>query len=177
MKPATVTPKVIRPGQWVAGSPRQRVYLGIDPGINGGLVALGELSTTGVPVISVEPMPATERDVWDWFAQWRDAIAIIERVHSFPGQGVASTFTFGKGYGGLRMALVGCGIPFEEVSPGVWLRGLSIPKRKPIETNTQWKNRLKALAQQIFPSVKVTLATADALLIAEYCRRKHKGTL
>jgi hypothetical protein len=86
-------------------------------------------------------------------------------------------FNFGANYGALRMALTAAGIPFEEVVPGVWQRGLNIPPRKKTEGKTAWKNRLKAKAQQLFPSVKITLATADALLIAEFCRRKHEGLL
>ena len=32
----------------------------------------------------------------------------------------------------------------------------------------EWKNKLKGLAQQLFPSEKVTLKNADAILIANY---------
>ena len=45
------------------------------------------------------------------------------------------------------------------------------------ESKSQWKNRLKAKAQQLFPKLKITLKTADAILIAEYCRRKREGRL
>jgi len=31
----------------------------------------------------------------------------------------------------------------------------------------QWKNKLKAEAQRLYPDIKVTLKTADALLILE----------
>ncbi len=41
-----------------------------------------------------------------------------------------------------------------------------------------YHNGTKLVADgQLFPKVEVTLATADALLIAEYCRRKQTGTL
>jgi hypothetical protein len=42
-------------------------------------------------------------------------------------------------------------------------------------TKTEWKNRLKAKAQQLFPqqSKHITLKTADALLIAEYARKNN----
>ena len=108
---------------------------------------------------------------------------MIEKVHSFPGQGVASSFKFGMGFGGLIMALVSSGIPFEFVTPRVWQKAMGITPREKsnrsdfTESKTQFKNRLKAKAQQLFPAVRVTLKTSDALLIAEYCRRKHKGIL
>lgn len=37
------------------------------------------------------------------------------------------------------------------------------------------KNITKQRAQQLFPSAKVTHKIADALLLAEYCRRVHRG--
>lgn len=154
--------------------PLKRCYIGIDPGKAGGLVLLGK-----VLVIDAIKMPATERDIWNWFADisYKFPFAVIEKVHSQPGNAARAMFTFGWGYGGLRMALTARGIPFEEVMPSVWLRGLDIPKQKKTESKTQFKNRLKAKAQQLFPTVEVTLATADALLIAEFCRRKAKGRL
>jgi hypothetical protein len=36
---------------------------------------------------------------------------------------------------------------------------------------------LKQVAQRLFPELRVTLATSDALLLAEYCRRLKEGTL
>ena len=38
-----------------------RIYIGIDPGKSGGLVALQG------KIVQVCPMPLTLRDVWDWF--------------------------------------------------------------------------------------------------------------
>lgn len=166
------------------------VYIGIDPGQDGGLALLGgSKPRCGVggrylPPCRVEltSMPPTERDIWDWIFAKSDPpegtiFAMIEKVHSMPKQGIASTFKFGVGYGGLRMALTAVRIPFEEVSPQAWQKALGIPRRKKTETNTTWKNRLKAKAQQLFPKTEVILKTADALLIAEYCRRKHTGIL
>ena len=92
-----------------------------------------------------------------------------------PKQGVSSSFKFGKGYGFLRGCLIAAGIPFEEVTPQAWQKALEIPKKSKSETKAQFKNRLKALAQQWFPDQLVTLKTADALLIATYCFRKHGG--
>lgn len=152
-------------------------YLGVDPGASGGLAVLrgtGEL-------LSAVPILATDKDVLNWLSDHLGYTAlcngVLERVHSMPGQGVASTFKFGVSYGSLRMALAAAGIPFDEVNPAVWQKGVGIPPRKKTESRTDWKNRLKARAQQLFPGEKVTLATADALLIATFCMRKKTGTL
>lgn len=150
------------------------IYVGVDPGQSGGL------ATICSGLIVVTPMPATERDIWEWFADLSgmgDCLGVIERVHSMPKQGVASTFKFGWGYGGLRMALIAASIPFEDVIPRTWQKAFGTSPKKRTETKTQWKNRLKAKAQQLFPGVAVTLETADAVLIAEFCRRKNLGLL
>lgn len=110
--------------------------------------------------------PATEREIFDWFSiHWMDIeVAYIEEVASRPGQGVASMFKFGMGYGALRMALVACRIPFEAVRPQVW------QKRMQCMTHGD-KNVSKTKAQGLWPDFKFTHATADACLIAEMARR------
>lgn len=151
------------------------VYVGIDPGASGGLATVGaDLQAVG--------MPGTELDVWVWMSvEPRPEFAVIEKVGGYTQAGGpqpgSAMFKFGQSYGGLRMALVAAGIPFDEVTPQTWQKGLGVTPRGKTESKTQFKNRLKARAQQLFPSVKVTLATADALLIAEFCRRKRTGTL
>lgn len=156
-----------------------KIYIGVDPGASGGMAVLRESGAEAVA------MPDTEFDIWDWFSTLRltgDDIpfAVIEKVGGFiqgsPQPGSAM-FKFGASYGGLRMALVAAGIPFEEVTPQAWQKALGIAKRKSNESKSQFKNRLKARAQQLFPDYKITLATCDALLLAEYCRRKRTGTL
>lgn len=85
-------------------------------------------------------------------------------------------FNFGKGYGHLQMALLALGIGTEDVTPNKWEKMYQLGSSGKC-TKTEWKNRLKAKAQQLFPQLgkKVTLATCDALLICEYGRRKDTG--
>lgn len=159
-----------------------RAYLGIDPGQSGGLAIITP-TRFGANIAKAVSMPQTERDIWNWFAAVANAFssgnakALIEKVHAMPKQGISGTFKFGAGYGGLRMALIGTDIPFEDETPQTWQRGLGIRKKKKTETDTQWKNHLRSKAQQLFPGLEITLKTADALLIAEYCRRKEEGLL
>lgn len=158
-------------------------YIGIDPGKAGGLACLSR------GAVWTKPMPETDRDLWDWFPTTLRAgekyRAVVERVHSSPQMGVASAFTFGRGYGAILMALTAAGIPFEEVLPKAWMRGMGVTRKAGWET-ARWKQRLRAKAQQLYPdlplwreprSVGRQLAVADALLIATYCKRKHEGTL
>lgn len=142
-----------------------RRFIGIDPGKNGGIVILG-----GGDLIEVNKMPPTERDVWNILRPYQhstDTFCLIEKVHSMPGQGVSSSFTFGMGYGALRMALVASEIPFEAITPQAWQKGLGC-------LTGGDKNVSKERAQNLFPKIKVTHAIADALLIAEWCRRKNQ---
>lgn len=187
---------------------RSTIYIGIDPGASGGIAGI-------LPKASeCRGMPQTETDIWGLFRYYQNwhvhnryqIVAVIEKVGGFiqggedrqPG---SAMFKFGMSYGGLRMALIAAGIPFEEVAPRTWQKALGIaPKRSHTgtkeviiskgkrkgqtktvkcggESSGEFKNRLKAKAQQLFPQLTVTLATADSLLIAVYCQRKHEGTL
>ena len=152
--------------------PKQVLYLGIDPGNSGGLACIG---SDGLLLEAIR-IPFTERDIWNWVSRVEYAFAVIEKVGGYvrgnPTPG-SRMFNFGHGYGGLRMALVAAEIPFEAVTSGVWQKAMGISPRKKTEGRTQFKNRLKAKAQELFPKFKMTLAVCDAVLIAEYCRRMH----
>jgi crossover junction endodeoxyribonuclease RuvC len=138
------------------------IVLGIDPGASGGVAWRGD---------DVEAhawkFPDTERDLWHLFEDLSGngiAAAFIERVHSMPKQGVASSFKFGQHYGMLRAFLIASAIPFEAVAPGVWQRSMGCLSKGD-------KNVTKRKAQELFPALKITHAIADALLLAEYGRR------
>jgi Holliday junction resolvasome RuvABC endonuclease subunit len=135
-------------------------FMGIDPGQSGGIAIY--LNNE----LSVCRMPPTEKDISQVFADLAASIdfAYIEAVHSMPKQGVASSFKFGRSYGFLRGMLIAHGIPFEEVSPQKWQKAMACMSHGD-------KNVTKKKAQQLFPLTKITHATADALLILEYCRR------
>lgn len=140
------------------------LFAGLDPGVLGGIAII---DSTGV-VVRVTQMPQTDRailDVLTGFPPERSiSRACIELVHSRPGMSVRAMFTFGRGYGALQMALAALRIPYEEVTPRRWQGALGC-------LTGGDKNVSKARAQQLFPSIKCTHAIADALLIAEYCRR------
>ena len=137
-------------------------WLGIDPGQSGGIAWIDEDGPHAIP------MPATERDVWEVIVLLEDwaTFALIETVHSMPKQGVASSFKFGQSYGMLRMALIASGIPFAGITPQKWQGPLGLKRTSKDETITAKKNRHKARAQELFPSLKITHKIADALLLA-----------
>ncbi len=143
-------------------------YIGIDPGGSGGLARYLNGHHFAIK------MPETEQDIIDGLGFLRGpygCYAMIEHVHSMPGAGVSGMFKFGMSYGGLRMALVAAGIGFERVSPVKWQRYFGLLRLNKDETIKDKKNRHKAKAQELTALPKITHAVADALLIAEYCRR------
>lgn len=144
---------------------RPWLFLGLDPGAGGGIAVLDR---HGI-VITSSKMPDTDHDILGMVTMYAHrSRAVLELVRSSPAMGVVSAFTFGRGYGGLRMALAACAVPYDEVVPQKWQRALGC-------LSGGDKNVTKGRAQELFPSVKITHATADALLLAEYCRRMHGG--
>lgn len=63
-------------------------------------------------------------------------------------------------------------VPVELVTPQRWQKGMSVGVRAGLE-RADWKRKLKAQAERLFPGQRVTLATADALLILEWARRTY----
>ena len=118
-------------------------------------------------------MPTTEWDTCELLSEYQPSIrkACIEAVHAFPGQGVTAMFSFGRNYGFLRGILIALQIPLLEVAPQKWKRDLGL-KFTAQDSKKDKKNGSKQLAQQWFPSLKITHATAEALLIAEWGRRR-----
>lgn len=147
------------------------LYIGVDPGRSGAICCTDAdrvadvITTTDVSYI----------EMWKELTEYIHGsvcVACIESVSAMPGQGVSSTFKFGESYGALLMLLSAAGVSFTRVRPASWCKEFEL-KRDSGETQSEWKNRHKVIAQELFPDVKITHATADALLISEYCRRQN----
>ena len=147
-----------------------RIYIGIDPGKNGGIgfiyndVAYCRKCPDTVLDMSEEIKVVME------MAPDIQKYAIIEAVHSMPKQGVKSVFTFGKGYGQWIGILAAHEISYTQITPQKWMKHYgSLSKDK-----KDRKNQLKHLAQQRFPNLNITLATAAAMLLANYLKETRK---
>lgn len=142
--------------------------LGIDPGKTGAIAAIDE----GHNVVSTLRFDKlSDFDIWEYVLSLTmdRPKAFLEKVHSMPMQGIASTFSFGERYGTIKMALIAAGIPFELVPPQTWQTKLGI-KRGGM-SYIERKRRNKALAEQYFPHRKITQDIADAFLLGEYGHR------
>lgn len=104
----------------------QRV-LGVDPGLSGGLALLD----TDLDLLVVRDMPVVRvgksrilhlAELTRLVVAWEPTAAWVERVHSMPKQGVASTFSFGMNYGLIRGVLAGLKVRTVLVTPQEWKR-------------------------------------------------------
>jgi len=151
-------------------------WIGIDPGNSGGIAILKDRKiTTKV----FDPKRCTERDIFLFLEQHSiNSICYLEKVSaSGPAAGVQSArsmFTFGQSYGFIRGILTAIQIPFITIPPATWMKEYGM-KRKKDEGKSAWKNRLRGLAEQLYPDIKITLAVADAVLLAEFARRNHRA--
>jgi hypothetical protein len=155
------------------------IYLGIDPGMNGAVAALGETAP------ETHDMPATLSEALEVLRLYAPSEcdlatgtirtwAFVEKLHAMPKNGSIANWKLGHSCGAIEMALTALQIPWESVSPMVWQKGTGCPdtrgKKIPYEKR---KAGLRAVAQGMFGAI-ATKKTADALLIAEFCRRNKK---
>ncbi len=157
-------------------------YIGIDPGKNGGIACISVVAG-GKPIVLAEKMPATIGDLWDLVTREfgntdEHIVAVVEKLVGAPRgpggkalQTPTHLATLHRNYGHLQMALTAAYIPFDEILPAKWQRPFGLLRKSKSESQTAKKNRHKEKAQQLFPIIKVTHAIADALLLAETCRR------
>lgn len=139
--------------------------IGIDPGKSGGI---GVYSITKNKLIDVIAMPETPVDTLEYLKNFqKNSVCFLEKVGGLPGMGGSSMFNFGKNFGHLEMCLIALKIKTTEVTPQVWQKYFQLGT-KGNKSTTEWKNKLKFKAQQLFPHIKVTLSISDALLIMEY---------
>ncbi len=158
---------------------------------------VGEIAARFVfhPTITSCAMPQTEGDVLTLLRATTESailsgdcrVAYIEKVGGYvgrskgrkedgeqQGQPGSAMFKFGRGVGHCIGVLQTLDWRIIEVTPQVWQKALSLGTRGSM-TKTEWRNKKKAEAQRLYPGQAVTLATADALLILEYARRKEGG--
>jgi hypothetical protein len=174
-----------------SGVPRYRRYLGVDPGASGGIAVVTVNRKNRLVDVQAFAMPTTELGILEVLLniitddrfKGSDIKVVIEQVSGYIGekQPGSRAFKFGQSYGALRMALYAVGLDPITKIPRTWQSHLHLPPRKKKgagkESKAMFKNRLKEMAIELFPGMKVTLKTADALLIAHYCRLIHTESI
>ena len=146
------------------------LYLGIDPGSSSGAVCVLSNDLNN-PYPPFEFGKGTLNDFHKYLLQMSSkelVYCVVEKVNIHPGTAVKSASSFMKNCGNIEMALVCHNIPYKLETPGKWMKHFGMKKDKN-ETKTEWKKRLRALAEARLP-VKIKATTADAYLLALYCK-------
>ena len=149
-----------------------QIYIGIDPGKTG---AIAIIYPGKIKIIDFENFVKT--NIFDTnYHPLRSVInAVIEKVSSSPQQGVCSAFSFGQNYGFWQGILYALDISYELISPQKWQKEIFDSKKE-----DDRKEMSRQMARRLFPQLNEHLKRkkdhnrADALLIAEYCRRKYQ---
>jgi hypothetical protein len=149
--------------------------IAIDPGKSGGIAVLHQNH------VAAYPMPDTDGDLLELIKgisleasrESAKVVCVLEQVGGFIGkaQPGAAMFRFGESYGFIKGLMMALTIKLELVRPQTWQKSFSLGTASACASKTEWKNKLKAEAQRRFPSLGVTLKTADALLILEWYQR------
>lgn len=154
-----------------------KLILGIDPGKTGAIAILDPEKNQLIAVLDTPLLLRDGKkaffDFYGFAALVRHFIpeisrAVIEDVHSMPGQGVASMFDFGKSFGIAIGTCAAFSIPISFVSPGVWKMSLGLGRSK---------DDSRRKATELFPqsselwSRKKDDGRAEAALLAHFGKR------
>lgn len=155
--------------------------IGVDPGATGAFAILD----TDSHHLTIIDMPTTKVKRGTRQVNQVDAVrlanllrphaegarAIVEKVHSMPGQGVVSTFSFGRAAGIIEGVLAALDIPFSLVPPATWTKKMRL---------FGGKDGSRARAVELFPDQAHLFARkkddgrADATLIACYAAEEEE---
>jgi crossover junction endodeoxyribonuclease RuvC len=152
--------------------------LGIDPGTTGAIALIHEERRMVYDTPSMRSGKRAEMSCRAVVQMLTDIakmvrapmVAVVEKVHSMPKQGVASSFSFGMNFGMWQGMLAALAIEYHLITPQEW-------KGKIMGGMPKEKEAALLQAQRIFPELtphlvrKKDVDRADALLLAEYGRR------
>ncbi len=151
---------------------KDKLFVGIDPGMNGGIAFIKPEMDTNF--IRVERCPKTVQEMAGMFGAGigmaksnENVILFVEHVWTFPGDGRVGAFRFGYNYG-LWKGIAGANeIDVYNIAPKKWQGSLDVPDKTYGRERKKW---LKEHADTLFPNIKITFNTADAVLIANYAK-------
>ena len=157
-------------------------YLGIDPGIHGGLAIVAVADGTAPALVECIDIPvvgtgAKERvdvmTIRNFIDRHKPVHALIERAQAMPRQGASSGFKYGRAVGAVEAAIALCAIPMEIIEPSAWKKFYKLPGKD--------KEAARQKALQLFPNAHAMLARkrdhnrGEAMLVALYGATTHQG--
>lgn len=147
------------------------VILGVDPGLVSGAWGLidhhgGYMACGAIPHVDRRIDVVLWRQLLLMAVGRQDVVVALENVHSMPGQGVASTFAFGRAVGAINAVLDLLQWRATLAEPRTWKRKMGV---------TADKSTSLVLARSLWPAAPLVRAkdhgAAEALLLAEWLRR------
>lgn len=162
--------------------------LGIDPG--GVIGGCGVIETSSpfdsCDLLDTIPLPIVGTGakrrlhvvyLFNWLRKWKPEKGWIERAGAFPGQGVSSSFLYGRTTGALEAVCMLAGITLATLEPSVWKAAMGLPggASKGLDGQPIGPAKAKALAREralaMWPDKADLLTThgrAESCLIAFY---------
>jgi len=171
------------------------VIIGIDPGKTGALVKVesdGALLIWDMPTFQeARPgktamgkpkapktkvdIPALARVIRTAGAQG-NTVCYLERQWTWPGEGAVQSFSHGEQYGLLIGMLTAFGVPYVTPTAQAWQKEFGVKKDGKRSTKGASYDKASALfPKEVFKTERGRIldGRCDAVLIAEYGRRKH----
>lgn len=148
------------------------IYIGVDPGSRTGAFAL--IGWGKKPLVfpwDNDDFKCKMYAVAD-VAEQKSAVAVVEKVGAMPKQGVSSTWNFAENFGYIQGVLHAFNIPFQLVPPRVWKGEFSLNSDKGKSTEVCHRLFPDVCLKRTDKSQKDDSNLAEALLMAEYGRRK-----
>ena len=149
-------------------------FCGVDPGLGGAIAFIrpdarhppNRLAVFDAPLVGGEFDGVAFAKI---LAERLPDMVAIEHAFSRPGQGVSSTFKFGKTFGQALGVIQALGIPYELVSPTVWKKHFKISASSP-------KDASRLVCKRLYPLADIPLkkhhGRAEAILIAHFAWRR-----
>lgn len=158
------------------------IFIGVDPGKTGGLVAISE--TREILVARSIPMTGNEYDLpglLQWLRGWLpdETHVAYEALHAMPMKKGGTKANFSRGYvmGAIETALAALRLPSTPVRAQAWQKvmfaGQTVAKGESkaaalIAAKRLWPSKIWTVGQGTKPHEGIV----DAALIAEWCRRE-----
>ena len=135
------------------------IIIGIDPGAKGGIAFLSKDKLLDAMKMPIAGKQLDITAIAHTISYFDVKLAVVEKVHAMPGQGVTSMFKFGKSYGTLLGILGTLKIPTKLVTPQAWKKLILAGTKKDKDAAIEY----------------VRMRYPDFPIILPRCRKPHDG--
>lgn len=145
------------------------VILGIDPGVDGSMVAMYKGTHRGREIVKYQCWNYKDHEIFGL----ADVVKKLKKKFTMQAyiEDVRGAFTpakskkLGETVGEYKMAMVMMAIPFSTVNPTTWQQTLGLGAKAAYHIR---KKKQRNMAKELFPGKEITHSNADAILIAYY---------